>query len=959
MSPSDTVPGKSSDDSNPSEYDIFLAACDLPLEERTQFLDERCADDTALRVRLDALLAADESPLEELGQPALHLSEMELGLDDGSAPELPERIGDFRVLGLLGRGGMGIVYEAEQEQPRRSVALKVVRPEWVTPTALRRFEHEAEVLGWLNHPGIAQVYEAGTWNDGGPELPYFAMELVRGRTLLEWADDEQYTTRERLELFTRVCDAIHHAHQKGIIHRDLKPSNILVDEHGQPKVLDFGVARVTQPNLATTTMHTRSGELIGTLPYMSPEQVAADPGGLDTRSDVYALGVIAYELLIGRRPYDLQGKVIHEAARVIVEEEPSSLGAFDPALRGDVETIVAKAVAKEPARRYTSAEELASDVRRFLMDEPILARPASRVYQLKKFARRNKVLVGGLSGIFVALLAGLVVALVLYRQAEDARLASELARRETEAAGLAERDQRVRAEAAEQDARHEAERATRESRTSTRTAGLLEQLFQNADSALSGGREIRAADLLDVGVDSVRTELADEPHVRGRLLRVIGRAYRGLGLHAESIEVTVEGVELGWRHGPIDEEFSEDLGGLVGSYEFEGEFQLAKEMQLSAMEAIELAYDDGGLMAARARVDYGGVLANEGRLQEAAEIQGESLRFLEERLGRHHPDLIFTLGLFAYTLHGLGRYSEGHELQVRAVEIIRDCWGDRPGELVLGLSNLGWGWLYLDRADRALPVFEESLAIATRLFHGDHPTLAMQRYGVASALSEFRRFDEAEALYRQALETWLRVGGPNHHGTASVMDGYAELLYTTGRFEEAQEMRARVQAADEAYFGDDHPRMARNAIRDGAMYSERGDFEVALAAYDRGLELAIDAFGVDSVPVARAHYYAGDALVELGRMDEASTRYSESIEILRKILQPGDPEIAYPLRNLAWRKVGDGDFAGAEPLLLESYDLLSGGDTPEPELAERRDGIAQFYRAWGKPDGARLWSTRE
>ena len=941
-------------DSNRSEYDLFLAACDLPLEERTRFLDERCGRDTELRVRLDALLAADAAPITELGEPVMSLPEIEL-----DPHSLPDRIQGFQILRELGRGGMGIVYEAEQDQPRRRVALKVVRPHWVTPNTLRRFEHEAEVLGWLNHPGIAQVYEAGTWNDGGRELPYFAMELVRGVALVRWAEARNLTIRERLELFAKVCDALHHAHQKGVIHRDLKPSNILVDEHGQPKVLDFGVARVVQPDLLTTTMHTRSGELVGTLPYMSPEQVAADPAGLDTRSDVYALGVVAYELLIGRRPFDLQGKVIHEAARVIIEEEPSSLGTFDPRLRGDVETIVAKAVAKEPSRRYASAEELASDIRRYLVDEPISARPASRIYQLKKFARRNKVLVGGVSGIIIALLAGLIVALVLFRDAESARVASEAARRAAENAQAAERVQRLRAESAERDAVAAAERARIEARTSGRTASLLEELFQKANSTEFGGRDVRAADLLDVGAESIRTELAGEPSVRGRLLRVMGEAYRGLGLHDEAIDVTQEGVELGWRYGPVDEDFAQDLIGLGNSYEFKGDFENAKKAVFGAIEAVRIAHAGDELMAARARADLGAVLAAEGRFAEAEVLQSSTLKLLDERLGPHHPDSIPTLRLLAYTLHGLGRFVEGHALQQRAVAITRDCFPDKPADLVLALSDLGWGWIYLDRPDRAVEVFEESTALATTSFHARHPTLALQRYGLASALADLSRYDEAEALFRQSLATWLENEGPNHHGTASVMDGYAQLLFRTGRFDEAEEMQARVLAADLAYFGADHPRIAMDSIRNGLLLIERGDFEAALAQYERGLEETLASRGAETIHYARALDYVADALVELRRFDEARERYEEALALFRRLVAHDDPELIHPLWELAWCRFELGDYAEAEPLFLEAYDVAVGADRPALELADRRNSLATFYASWGRADEARLWSTAD
>src|SRR5262245_15314445 len=320
------------------------------------------------------------------------------------APLTDRRYGSYRPIRLLGRGGMGAVYEAEQDNPRRIVALKIIKPGLTSPKLVRRFQQESEALGRLQHPGIAQIYEAGTAETPFGPQPYFAMELIRGEALLEYVDSHHFTARQKLELMARICDAVEHAHQRGIIHRDLKPGNILVDEVGQPRILDFGVARAIDRDLPSTRQ-TEAGQLIGTLAYMSPEQVLADPLDLDTRSDVYALGVILYELLTNRQPYNTTGG-FYEVAQAIQEQDPTSLGSIDRAYRGDVETIVAKAVEKDKTRRYGSVAALAADIRRHLLDEPIAARPPSAAYHFQKFARRHKAFVAGVAAVFVVLVVG-------------------------------------------------------------------------------------------------------------------------------------------------------------------------------------------------------------------------------------------------------------------------------------------------------------------------------------------------------------------------------------------------------------------------------------------------------------------------------------------------------------------------------------------------------------------------
>lgn len=363
---------------------VFLEALSRDEADRAKFLDESCAHDIDFRRRVEAMLDADA---RHQGLTDTHLE---------SSPTLTSLVGKsiagYRLTTVVGNGGMGTVYEAEQENPKRRVALKVLRSWAATPTVLRRFNYEAHILGRLRHPGIAQIYAAGVFKENGVELPYFAMELVHGaRSLLEYASEQELGLRERLALFRNVCQAVQHGHQRGIVHRDLKPANILVDDTGQPKVIDFGVARSIDSDVAVTTVQTRVGQLIGTLQYMSPEQCDADPDEIDLRSDVYSLGVVLYELLSGVPPYDASSASLLQATRTIREASPPRLSSIDARLRGDIETIVQKALHKARDERYQSAGELAEDLEHYLNDEPIRARPPTFGYTVSHLLRRHRV----------------------------------------------------------------------------------------------------------------------------------------------------------------------------------------------------------------------------------------------------------------------------------------------------------------------------------------------------------------------------------------------------------------------------------------------------------------------------------------------------------------------------------------------------------------------------------------
>jgi tetratricopeptide (TPR) repeat protein/predicted Ser/Thr protein kinase len=728
---------------------------------------------------------------------------------DGLAGRL---IGNYRIVRQLGTGGMGIVYEAEQQHPKRPVALKIIRGgAYVDEHQIKLFRREAQTLARLKHPSIATIYELGRTEDG---QHFFVMELVRGETLSDWLRGHAGADlRTRLEIFRKICEGVAYAHQRGVIHRDLKPSNILVlkESPGQPagsspaedaapdiKILDFGLARITDQDVTMTSIVSELGSVRGTLPYMSPEQVRGNPDEIDLRTDVYSLGVMLYELLAGRLPYDVQGKPLSVAMRMIGEEPPAPLtrtwsgkGKAD----ADVVTIAHKALEKEPARRYQSVAALGEDVQRYLQDQPILARAPSAAYQLRKLIARHRWGFGVVASTFV-LLAALAVTMAVQAR----RIAGE-------------RD-----------------RANQETATAKQVLDFLVGLFQVADPGEARGNSITAREILDRGSERIQRELQKEPAVQARLMHVMGDVYRSLGLYEQAAPLLRESLAVReQRYGGDSLEAAETLNTLAFLTHQQGRPQeaqalaeralrihrarllpedarigwslywlaiaenslgsskTAKHHVTEALDIFERAIGTETLPVAWCLNDLGVYCADEGEYGSALAFYERALRIREKVLPRGHFDLAHGRNNVGYALLNLGDYDRAEPLLRQAVADFERILGKEHPLTANGIESLGE--LEWKRGDlgRASELLERALAVFDAKLDRDDPSsTAVALHALACVRRDAGRSKESEALFRRALSIRESKLGPEHPNTRLTRSEYAKLLRSTGRAAEAE-----------------------------------------------------------------------------------------------------------------------------------------------------------------------------
>ncbi len=738
---------------------VEVAALTTP-EARAAYLDSACANDPALRQRVESLLASQEKLgnfLEPPGSPP---------------PESPPdvagtRVGAYRILQRIGEGGFGVVYMAEQESPvRRKVALKIIKAGMDTRQVIARFEAERQALALMDHPNIARVFDGGETDSG---RPFFAMELVKGIPLNEFCDRNKLSTRERLELFINVCYAVQHAHQKGIIHRDLKPSNVMItmlDGQPVPKVIDFGVAKAIEQRLTEKTLFTRYDQLVGTPTYMSPEQADLSGQDVDTRSDIYSLGVLLYELLTSTPPIDsatMRKAGLDEIRRLICETDPlppssrlQTLGAklttvaencqSEPAalcksVRGDLDWIVMKCLEKDRARRYATANELVADLRRFLNNEPVVARPPSNLYQFRKFAQRHRLQVAFVASIAAALVCGLVLALIGFAEASR------------------ERDKALEAE---QQANAQRQIAQTEAARSAQVAKFLKQMLRGVEPSAAQGRDTTMLrEILELTAARLNKELAGQPEVEADLRETLGGVYSVLGDFTNAAAMHIEALRLRKElHGENHLLVAESLYWLADARQRERKYAEAEDLFREALAIRQRLLGDKHREVALALNRLAGVLHKQRGVKhaEAQDTMAQAEAMFQEMLETQRAlpqgdlrDVLFILDRLYMLLARQGKYSEAEALLREIVSLHQTAFPNDQVGLGSALYRLAQVLRIQGKLAEAEAASREALALWRNVMTADHPQLRALLRLNASLLYDLDRLTEAETLLREAL----------------------------------------------------------------------------------------------------------------------------------------------------------------------------------------------------------------
>lgn len=809
--------------------DIFEEARELAPEERRSFLQKTTGDDKKILKEVQMLLVHHDEQHGLLDQPVLPKNALNDIREKQDLP-LPDKIGQYQILKRLGTGGMGVVYLGRQSHPVRNVAIKVMRAELVSAELERRFELESTLLGRLQHPGIAQIFEAGLHAENGSRCPFFVMEYVPGPTLREFIQVEKPAIRTRLSLFQQIANAVQHAHQKGVIHRDLKPANILVQnsaEQGRkleaesnssstfsstltPKILDFGVARSTDSDLMASTYLTNMGQLVGTLPYMSPEQVNGKSKEVDTRSDVYALGVILYEMLAGELPYKLDNQSLIGAARTINESQPKQLSSINKLFRGDINTIVQKALEKDPGRRYESAAEMSSDIQRYLTDQPLFARPASKLYQIRKFAKRNKALVGGVVATFGVLLAGIATTTW---QTFDARNQRGIA--------IEQADKAIRLQKEAED-------------SAARATGISERMYKliMLSNPAELGADVKVVDAMKVVAKSLDESPLSNALAEHALRNVFAAGFTGMGEMKAAEAQLLAAAKLADSSDSVHGASTYvNLGSLQTK---KGQFEEARKNLEKAIdihreiEVPELAMAKCWSSMATLNMLTQKYVEAEKNAREALAIYNRSLEGSVEDHGfaarQERCHVAIKLGGI---LDKQEKPAEAEKQLRLALEIAKADFGDTSARVGECLNMLAVIKSKEGKHKETAELFREALRVQEANFPEGHPHLAHIQFNLGQTLRLAGEYDVAEFYLKKSIETFEAKMPLGHPMLRKARTMLADLFVSTEQFGKAENLFQVILSQNIDSFGRKDVRTTVSLIDVAKAHERKGELDEA------------------------------------------------------------------------------------------------------------------------------------